>query len=263
MIKRIIVPILVITFFLNSYCCHADGFGWRLIEVDYKAIETFPNKVSNKRKKEIVKELNDYYLNEMVTEDERDLHKRMIDVVFTDGIHYDRLSFVEAMAVDRIFGFLFTAESPIQEILVEDFGFYVPVYCMKDIIEAAESDAEIIPLLERGRRFRSRRPVECEEVSFDLGKELISLNGKDLTENQEKRMAEIKEVLHSNENKDPCYYSYLLLSPKEVADLASELEHIKSKIDFSYDDECFFKDFINSIIMASKKKSGLYLYTTD
>ncbi len=262
MIRRII-PILVITFFLNSNYCYADGFGWRLIEVDYEAIEAFSKKTSTKKKEAIVKELNEYYLNEMVAESERSLHKRMIDVIFTDGIHYDRLSFVEAMAVDRIFGFLFTAESPIQEILVQDFGFYVPIYCMKDILKAGESEAEKIQLLQRGRRFRSKGPVECEEVSFDLRKELISLNGKNLTENQEKKITEIKKVLNSKENEGPCYYSYLLLSPKEVADLASELEQIKSKIDFSYDEECFFRDFINSIHEAEKNKNGLYLYTSD
>ena len=88
-------------------------------------------------------------------------------------------------------------------------------------------------------------------------------DGKNLTEDQEKRVAKIKKDLTQKENKDPCYYSYALLSPKEVADLALELKQIKDEIDFSYDDECFFRDFFNAINSTAKKKNGLYLYTTD
>ncbi|WP_350292735.1 hypothetical protein [uncultured Croceitalea sp.] len=263
MTKRIFIPLLIIQFFLSSTYCKADGFGWHLIEVDYKAIETFSEVASPERIARIVKELNDYYLMELVGEDERILHKKIINEIFTNGLHYSKLSFVEAIAADQIFRFLFSAESPIPEIVIEDQGFYVPTYCMTDIIHAASTEMKIIPLLKRGRRFRSQKSIECQENSFNLKKEIVALNGKRLSEDEEKRVADVQTNLAQKEKENPCYYSYLLLSPKEVKDLASELERIKNKIDFSYDDECFFKDFFDSINIIAEKESGLLLYTVD
>lgn len=261
--KKILIPLLLIQFFLNSNYCKADGFGWHLIEVDYKAIEKFPEVTTSERIETIVKELNDFYLKELVSDNERILHKKMINEIFTNGIHYDKLSFGEAMAVDRIFGFLFSAESPIPEIVIEDLGFYVPTYCMIDIIESANSEMKIIPLLKRGRRFRSKESIECNESSFNLRKEIDALSKNELSKDAAKKVAEILADLNQKEGENPCYYSYLLLSPSEVKELALELKKIKNKIDFSHDDECYFIDFFDSISRMAEKESGLFLYTTD
>ncbi len=263
LIKKVLVSSLIIQFLLMSNYCKASGFGWYLVEVDYKAIETFSEVASPERIESIIKELNDFYLIELVGDNERILHRKMIDEIFTNGIHYDRLSFNEAMAVDRIFRFLFSAESPIPEIIIEDQGFYVPTYCMKDITESTSSQMKVIPLLKRGRRYRTKESIECNEGSFNLRKQLDSLKRKKLSEDARKKVAEIVSNLNQKEGENPCYYSYLLLSPKEVKELNLELKKIKRKIDFSHDDECYFEDFFNSISRIAENKSGLFLYTLD